>query len=120
MVYTEIVTGMEFFCAVLQVGGWVVSAICRGQPIRAPSLDEAEVYAAVMGLNKMLHVQELFAWIGEPMALRLRMESSPTRSVLLPSWGRSRSTFQSESFVGSGPDTLGTCCWSRDVSEHTT
>ena len=120
MVYTGIVTGMEFFCAVLQVGGCVVSAICRGQPIRAPSLDEAEVYAAVMGLNKMLHVQELFAWIGEPIKARLRMESSPGRSVLLPSWRRSRSAFQSESFAGSGPDTLGTCCGRERVSEHTT
>ena len=31
----------------------------------------------------MLHVQELLAWMGEPMRAHLRMDSSGGRSVLL-------------------------------------
>ena len=40
--------------------------ICRCQQIRAHSSADAHVYASVMGMKEMLHVQELLAWFGEP------------------------------------------------------
>lgn len=70
-------------CAVLVVEDCVLAVICRGQAVRAQSSAEAEAYAAVMGAKEAIHLQELLAWMGEPVRIRLRMDSSAGRSVLL-------------------------------------
>ena len=70
-------------CAALQVDGCVLLVTCRGQQIRAQSSAGAEVCAAIMGMQEMLHVQELLELVGESERARLRMDSSAGRSVLL-------------------------------------
>ena len=69
-------------CAVLVLDDCVLCCICRGQSVRAQSSGEAEVYAAVTGMKETLHVQELLAWMGEPLRVRLKMDSSAGRSTL--------------------------------------
>ena len=62
-------------CAVLQNDGCVLSVICNGQQIQAQSSAEAEVNAAVMGMQDMLHVQKRLACFGETMRVRVRVDS---------------------------------------------
>ncbi len=70
-------------CAVLQSGACTLTCISRGQGIRSQSSTEAEVYGAVMGVMEACHLQQLLAWLGEPLRLRLSLDSSAARSAVL-------------------------------------
>ncbi len=69
---------------VLVADGCTLACISRGQNVRAQSSTEAEVYIAVMGAAEAMHLQQLLAWAGLPMRMRLHMDSSVGRSALLP------------------------------------
>ena len=73
-----------------------------------------------MGMTELLHVQELLAWMSEPMGARLRLDSSAGRSVLLRARVNRIRDLEVKVFVGSAPDTFGTC-YDREVrwsSQH--
>lgn len=60
-------------CAALQT---------RSQKTVALSSGDSEVYAMASAASEGLHVQQLWAWFGYPMRLRLRTDSSATREVV--------------------------------------
>ena len=70
-------------CAVLQAAACTLTCISRGQGVRSQSSTEAEIYGAVMGVMEACHLQQLLAWMGEPLRLRLSLDSSAARSAVL-------------------------------------
>jgi hypothetical protein len=69
-------------CAVILISDVVQEFVARGQGVVALSSAESEVYAASTAASQALHVQHLWAWLGYPLRLRLRSDSSAARAIL--------------------------------------
>ena len=70
-------------CAVLQASACTLACLSRGQGVRSQSSTEAEIYGATTGVMEGCHLQQLLGWLGDPLRMRLSLDSSAARSAVL-------------------------------------
>ena len=67
---------------ILKIGSATLREFTKGQSCQTLSSGESEYYAAVTTTAEALHLQRLLEFLGMPVKLRLRIDSTAARGII--------------------------------------